>query len=59
MRAEMDEQFDDILTIAFVTSVAHPSPEATRFVSLMNAVIAESETAYKQRTVQRTRRKKE
>jgi hypothetical protein len=25
----------------------------------MNAVIAESETAYKQRTVQRTRRKKE
>ena len=59
VRAEMDEQFDDILTIAFVTSVAHPSPEATRFVSLMNAVIAESETAYKQRTVQRTRRKKE
>lgn len=59
VRAEMDEQFDDILTIAFVTSVAHPSPEATRFVSLMNTVIAESETAYKQRTVQRTRRKKE
>ena len=59
VRAEMDEQFDDILTIAFVTSVAHPSPEATRFVSLMNAFIAESETAYKQRTVQRTRRKKD
>lgn len=49
VRAEMDVQYDGIVTMAFVTSVANPSAEATAFVTAMNKLIADTETAYNQR----------
>ena len=39
VRLELDEQYDDLVTIAFVTSVATPSKEATDFVMHMNKLI--------------------
>ena len=53
VRLELDEQYDDLMTIAFVTSVATPSKEATDFVMYMNKLIADTETAYNQRVAQR------
>ena len=53
VRLELDEQYDDLMTIAFVTSVATPSKEATDFVVYMNKLIADNETAYNQRIAQR------
>ena len=53
VRLELDEQYDDLVTIAFVTSVATPSKEATDFVVYMNKLIADTETAYNQRVAQR------
>ena len=53
VRLELDEQYDDLMTIAFVTSVATPSKEATDFVVYMNKLIADTETAYNQRVAQR------
>jgi len=41
------------VTIAFVTSVATPSKEATDFVVYMNKLIADTEIAYNQRIAQR------
>ena len=46
VRLELDEQYDDLVTITFVTSVATPSKEATDFVVYMNKLIADTETAY-------------
>ena len=56
---KLDEQYDDLITIAFVTSVATPSKEATDFVVYMNKLIAETETAYNQRIAQRGKKKEE
>ena len=53
VRLELDEQYDDLVTIAFVTSVATPSKEATDFVVYMNKLIADTDTAYNQRMAQR------
>ena len=53
VRLELDEQYDDLVTIAFVTSVSTPSKEATDFVVYMNKLIADTETAYNQRVAQR------
>ena len=53
VRLELNEQYDDLVTIAFVTSVAIPSKEATDFVVYMNKLIADTETAYNQRIAQR------
>ena len=53
VRLELDEQYDDLVTIAFVTSVATPSKEATDFVVYMNKLITDTETAYNQRVAQR------
>ena len=53
VRLELDEQYDDLVTIAFVTSVATPSKEATDFVVYMNKLIADTEIAYNQRVAQR------
>ena len=53
VRLELDEQYDDLVTIVFVTSVATPSKEATDFVVYMNKLIADTETAYNQRIAQR------
>ena len=55
VRTELDEQYDDLVTIAFVTSVATPSKEATDFVVYMNKLIADTETAYNQRVAQRSK----
>ena len=56
VRLELDEQYDDLVTIAFVTSVATPSKEATDFVVYMNKLIADTETAYNQRVAQREKK---
>lgn len=55
VRTELDEQYDDLVTIAFITSVATPSKEATDFVVYMNKLIADTETAYNQRVAQRSK----
>ena len=57
VRLELDEQYDDLMTIAFVTSVATPNKEATDFVVYMNKLIADTETAYNQRIAQRGKKK--
>lgn len=59
VRLELDEQYDDLMTIAFVTSVATPSKEATDFVVYMNKLIADTETAYNQRIAQRGKKKED
>ena len=59
VRLELDEQYDDLVTIAFVTSVATPSKEATDFVVYMNKLIADTDTAYNQRIAQRGKKKEE
>ena len=59
VRLELDEQYDDLVTIAFVTSVATPSKEATDFVVYMNKLIADTETAYNQRIAQRGKKKED
>ena len=53
VRLELDEQYDDLMTIAFDTSVATPNKVATDFVVYMNKLIADTETAYNQRIAQR------
>ena len=59
VRLELDEQYDDLVTIAFVTSVATPSKEVTDFVVYMNKLIADTETAYNQRIAQRGKKKED
>ena len=59
VRLELDEQYDDLVTIAFVTSVATPSKEAADFVVYMNKLIADTDTAYNQRIAQRGKKKEE
>lgn len=56
VRLELDEQYDDLVTIAFVTSVTAPSQEATDFVVYMNKLIADTEMAYNQRVAQREKK---
>lgn len=52
VRTEMDALYDHMLTMAFVTSVAAPTEATAQFVTAMNAVIAEVNTAYNQRMAQ-------
>lgn len=59
VRAELDGQYDDLVTIAFVTSVANPSKEATDFVVYMNKLIADTNAAYNQRIAQSGKKKEE
>ena len=59
VRLELDEQYDDLVTIAFVTSVATPSKEVTDFVVYMNKLIADTETAYNQRIAQCGKKKED
>lgn len=49
VRTQMDAQYDGLVTMAFVTSISTPSPEATAFVTAMNKLIGDTETAYNQR----------
>lgn len=49
VRAENDPLYDYITTKAFITSVATPSEEASKFITKLNATIEETETRYNQR----------
>lgn len=49
IRARLDPLFDDMLTIAFVYSVAYPTDETATFVTNVNALIDEVKFAYNQR----------
>ena len=53
VRANTDPVYEHIITMAFVTSVANPTTEATTFVSNMNALIDETMTRYNQRTAKK------
>lgn len=59
VRMELDVQYDDLVTIAFVTSVATSSKEATDFVVYMNKLIADTNAAYNQRIAQSGKKKEE
>ena len=59
VRMELDMQYDDLVTIAFVTSVATPSKEVTDFVVYMNKLIADTNAAYNQRIAQSGKKKEE
>ena len=52
VRQEMDPQYDEIVTRAFVASVATPSAEAAAFVTAVNKLIADTDAAYNQRLAQ-------
>lgn len=52
VRAEMDALYDYMMTVAFVQSVASPTAETAAFVSRMNTILAEVNTAYNQRMAQ-------
>lgn len=49
VRLDNDKIYDNIVTMAFVTSVASPSEESTTFVTNINALIDETNTRYNQR----------
>lgn len=51
-RTEMDALYDYMMTVAFVQSVASPTAETAAFVSRMNTILAEVNTAYNQRMAQ-------
>ncbi len=50
VRVACDKVYNYIATMAFITSVATPSAEATTFITNMNALIKETMTRYKQRS---------
>lgn len=52
IRLRLDEQFDDMLTISFVYSVAYPTTGTATFITQVNALIDEVKTAYNQRKAQ-------
>lgn len=52
VRTEMDALYDYMMTVAFVQSVASPTAETAAFVSRMNTILAEVNTAYNQRMAQ-------
>ena len=49
LRNETSKIYDNLITRAFVTSVATPSEESSAFVKSMNKLITDTDTAYKQR----------
>lgn len=49
VRKQMDTQYDEMMTMAFVTSIASPSSEAGAFIVAQNKLIADTNTAYNQR----------
>lgn len=59
VRAEMDELYDTMTTLAFVQSVAHPTDVTAAFVTAMNALIDEVTTSYNQRVAQTGKSKSE
>lgn len=49
IRLRLDQQYDDLVTLAQAYSVAIPSETASTFVSNLNQLITETVTAYRQR----------
>lgn len=49
VRKRMDDLYDEMTTIAFVTSVAAPTEATATFVKNLNALIAETSALYNQR----------
>lgn len=52
LRAELDELYDYITTVAFCQSVINPSEATALYVAQMNTYVEETNTAYKQRVAQ-------
>lgn len=52
VRNEMDAQYDDMVTIAFATSLVTPTDESAAFVAAMNKLIADTDAAYNMRIAQ-------
>lgn len=50
VRAEMDVLYDYFMTLAFVESVANPTEATAKFVQSMNALVAEINMLYNQRS---------
>lgn len=49
VRQENEATYETIVTMAFVTSIANPTQEASTFVTNINALIEETNTLYNQR----------
>ena len=58
VRLEMDVQYDEIVTLAFVTSISAPTAVTDTFVTNMNKLIADTNAAYNQRVGLREANKK-
>ena len=52
IRTEMDALYDYLSTVAFCMSVVTPTEDTARFVTQLNAIIDETNTAYNQRIAQ-------
>lgn len=52
IRTEMDELYDEMITTIFAFSVAVPSETLTEFIVFLNKLVADTTTAYNQRTAQ-------
>lgn len=52
LREEMDELYDYITTVAFAHNVVNPTDALKNYINNVNAVIAETNTAYNQRMAQ-------
>lgn len=58
-RKQTDEQYQEIVIRAFAQSVAIPTVETSAFITSMNQLIKETNTAYKQRIAQSKKGKNE
>ena len=52
VRAEMDAQYDEMITTAWAFSIAVPSETLTNFIIFLNKLIDDTNTAYNQRMAQ-------
>lgn len=52
IRAEMDQLYDYITTVAFAHNVITPSSQLANYITQVNAIIDEANTSYKQRMAQ-------
>ena len=59
VRKLTDEQYDELITRAFVASVAFPSQETKAFVTSINKLIDDTRKAYKQRLAHTKKTEKE
>ena len=59
VRAQGDDIYDDITSLAFAWSLANPSDEATAFIRNVNALISDAQTAYNQRMGQKKKKERD